>query len=533
MPTHPQTGKFLAAFGLVAVSLFFWATTQSFHLFAVGCDSFGYARQAELFRQNGILRGLDTRINNADAKFLIEAAEATEKDTGKWFQAVAPHCHYYQAAVGHVILQYPPGTGFMLSWFPEGRSLALLYVSGMALVTAVFLGAALMGRLDAIQFLFATSVLAVIDWAMKQPESVLASASAPATIILVPLCALLTLVAFPGSARVRPLIAFALGLVGGLLFSIRPPNMLLLVGVATAILVNSIRRGADLNRLALAIASGLGGFAISGAFPVLTADWINAGNPFISTYTSADISAPIFRLGVIGDRLDLYLGHSPIAPISIAAVLALIARLSTARSYPPIAGRFGLSIGALVNFGLSLAFFSTHQNMQPYYMLPAGVLTLCLVTFEIMISLPRERPSRKDLKTIGIAIASLLIVATWRIYTIRPAHYIAELPKEVTDPNAIVWADISSGTAYYYDHKYAAKLLFAGECTRDRLVHQVFERGRDQYFIDDSPTMKQIISQISKFAPMQPAGLFRTYQNLPVFKLSANATWTGALCSSR
>ena len=477
------------------------------------------------------LGGLDTRINNANAKFLINAAKATEKDSNKWYQAIAPHCHYYRAAVDHVILQYPPGTGFVLSWFPESRSLALLYVAGMTLIAGVFVAAALMARLDAFQLLAAAMALGVIDWIMKQPDTVVGSASVPVTLVFVPLCALMTLLAFPGPGKARPLLAFALGLIGGILFATRLPNILLLVGAAVAILVNASQGKAGLRQIVPAIIAGLAGFAITGVFPVLTADWINAGSPFSTTYSGADASPPLLHLGVIKTRLVFYFTHPMIAPVSIAAAFAFVVRLLTTREYPPANGRYGLSVGALVCFGLSLAFFVTHNLMQPYYMLPASVLVLCLVTFELLISAPLVKPLQRGLKIGGLTLAPLLILAALRIHDVTPVRHVAVLPKEVTAPASIVWADVSGSTAYYYDHKYTAKLPFANDCLRDKLVHQVFARGRDQYFIEDTPTMKVIIARLSKIAPLQPAGVFRTYDTMPIFKLSADAMWTGKPCS--
>jgi hypothetical protein len=353
----------------------------------------------------------------------------------------------------------------------------------------------------------------------------------PASIVFIPLGALLTLFVSFGLGRGRSLIAFALGLVGGLLFAVRLPNMLLLVGLFTAVLVNSGTRGANRRDLALAVTSGLCGFAITGAFPVLTANWINAGSPFATTYTGVDASPPVFQWASIEQRVQFYFTHSIIALVSAAAVFALVVRLLTARRYRPAAGRYGLSIGALACFGLSLAFFSTHDIVQPYYMLPASILTICLVVFEILLSRPIARPAGADQIFTGVGLACLILLAAWRIHNLAASQSAAELPTQVTGPAAIVWADISSGTAYYYDHKFAAKINFADRCLGDRIVYQVSKRGRDQYFVDDSDEMKATIARLARIAPLQPIGVFRTYQTLPIFKLSADGVWSGAPCS--
>ena len=39
----------------------------------------------------------------------------------QWDEAIAPHCHHYDLNTKRIVLQYPPGTGWLMSFFTEGR----------------------------------------------------------------------------------------------------------------------------------------------------------------------------------------------------------------------------------------------------------------------------------------------------------------------------------------------------------------------------------------------------------------------------
>jgi hypothetical protein len=84
------------------------------------CDEFGYLRQARLFQERGFFGGLDTAIQDATTSYLVAKAKALTPPVPEWSQIVAPDCHHFKKATDRVILQYPPGTGLLLSFFSEG-----------------------------------------------------------------------------------------------------------------------------------------------------------------------------------------------------------------------------------------------------------------------------------------------------------------------------------------------------------------------------------------------------------------------------
>ena len=72
------------------------------------------------------------------------------------------------------------------------------------------------------------------------------------------------------------------------------------------------------------------------------------------------------------------------------------------------------------------------------------------------------------------------------------------LPAELADERAWVWADMSTGTLWYYFRKPAHKIQFAGSETRATVYDFVLSRGEPQYLIRDSPGMQSMEDEIIK-----------------------------------
>lgn len=211
--------------------MLFFLATRSIYLFAIGCDPFGYARQAVLFRHNGLLAGLNTAIDTIETRKLIAAAKSIDPDVSHWYQAIAPHCHFYRAAVDHIVLQYPPGTGLVLSLFPDGKNLDFIYNLGLAGVVSAFVVMVAQARISVVGFVVALVIMAIITRGMLHPETG-ASASIPVSFPLIAISAAAVFLGFPRGRSARVIPASLLGLAGGLLIITRLPNFLLLVGLA-------------------------------------------------------------------------------------------------------------------------------------------------------------------------------------------------------------------------------------------------------------------------------------------------------------
>jgi hypothetical protein len=95
-----------------------------------------YFRQAHLFQRFGI-NGLDTDISKDDDHYL----QGKLKEIGhpEWSSPNRAPCHTMPDT--KFVLQYPPGTGFLLGLFPEGHQVAPLYaISNLIVCCFALLG---------------------------------------------------------------------------------------------------------------------------------------------------------------------------------------------------------------------------------------------------------------------------------------------------------------------------------------------------------------------------------------------------------
>lgn len=92
-------------------------------------DDVCYLRQAHLFRDRGFLKGLNT--DSDDAHYLSDKFIALKLPDR--FTPLMP-CESYAPAGGHVLIQYPFGTGLLLSFFPQFAQSSWLYVASATLV---------------------------------------------------------------------------------------------------------------------------------------------------------------------------------------------------------------------------------------------------------------------------------------------------------------------------------------------------------------------------------------------------------------
>jgi hypothetical protein len=72
------------------------------------------------------------------------------------------------------------------------------------------------------------------------------------------------------------------------------------------------------------------------------------------------------------------------------------------------------------------------------------------------------------------------------------------LPAELVDDKAWIWADLLTGSLWYYANKPAFKIQFTDEETRAKMFKFVWERGERQYLLQDSDQMKVYMAEIEK-----------------------------------
>jgi hypothetical protein len=78
------------------------------------------------------------------------------------------------------------------------------------------------------------------------------------------------------------------------------------------------------------------------------------------------------------------------------------------------------------------------------------------------------------------------------------AHTPVTLPADLADDHAWVWADLLTGTLWYYDNKPAFKIQFTNPETRALIFKFVFDRGDRQYIIQDNDRMLQFMDEAQK-----------------------------------
>ena len=327
-------------------------------------DDVCYLRQAHLFQRFG-LSGIDTDIVRDDDRWL--ANKLKEIGYPEWNNPARAPCHTPMPASNKIVLQYPPGTGFVLAAFPEGFQVIPLFM----LASLVAFGFALLALLSVttIPMVVLAAIFGdVAVYLMINPTK--ASYSMAPTMMVCALAGYLTARLFaPDADRYKLLIIALIGLLIGISASFRLPNVFLSAGYCVfflgAFLIARTRQ-TFLQGLVFGIA-----FLI-GMVPTLTANAINAGNPFATTYGGIDVAPREMNAEV----LLSYLADLQFALLVLAAAWsALILRLG-------YRGRTGQpALLAAINLALNIIFFMTHPVFTPYYTVPISMLSLWTLLF--------------------------------------------------------------------------------------------------------------------------------------------------------
>jgi hypothetical protein len=326
-------------------------------------DDLCYLRQAHLFQQHGI-GGLDTDIaRETDGYFKRLVTEAGHPE---WRTADFAMCHP-QTAAGKLVIQYPPGIGFLLALFPEGHQVVPFYAAATFLVWLMALVAIGLARSRA-AILGATAFGAMALYFMINPAK--ASYSIAPTMVACAAVGFLTARLFAADAKRSTLRDAALiGLLLGISVNFRIPNLLLSAGYCVFFLVAflSARDLATLLRGAL-----FGAAMVVGAVPTLVANAINAGNPLATTYSGQDVSPPDLGFRIVGEYL-----RDPQGILCVAAIVWVTALALRHRS----GALWPVAIITGINLVVNLVFFLSHPIFTQYYLMPIAMLSLWTLLF--------------------------------------------------------------------------------------------------------------------------------------------------------
>lgn len=347
-------------------------------------DDICYLRQAHLFQRLGI-GGLNTNaLLDYDHYFedkMKEIAFAEWRDPIRW------PCHNPMPN-GKVVMQYPPGTGFLLALFPQGHQVVPLYVAASLIVCGLALLGIFMARtLPSIVGAGVFGALAV--YLMINPAK--ASYSVAPTMAISAIAGFLTALWLTRGKRSVLLIAL-IGLLLGASVNFRLPNALLVAGYCLFLAFAFLRL-----RTPAAFLQGLGFGAgvLVGMAPTLIAQAINAGSPLATTYGSADVVAPAFDFAVLGQYLRDMQFVLIVLAIGSTAWLLRVGEGSVRQVALVVAG----------NLAVNLVFFLSHPVFTPYYVVPIAMLSLWSVSFAWLMQPEEARqaaPLRRAQANLGV-----------------------------------------------------------------------------------------------------------------------------------
>src|SRR3981189_1174763 len=320
-------------------------------------DDICYLRQAHFFQRFG-LDGLDTNISRDDDRYLAEKLKAIDFQT--WSDTTTAPCHTLMPEMKKLVMQYPPGTGFVPGVIPLDV-LASVVAFGVALVAIAYAP-----TVYSLMLVAAFGDAAI--YLMINPTK--ASYSMAPTMMVCVLAGFLTAKLFVDEGRRHRFVLSALiGLLIGLSVNFRLANLFLSAGYFLFFFVSFLLLR---NRETLLQGVLFGAAFLIGIAPTLRANAINAGSPFSTTYGGADVASPELACGV----RRAYFADVQFVLLVIAGVWTALKWRSRHQS--------GVTQAALVvagNLVVNLFFFMTHPVFTPYYTIPIAMLSLWTLLF--------------------------------------------------------------------------------------------------------------------------------------------------------
>jgi hypothetical protein len=497
--------------------------------YAYACDPFGYLIMAREVRQAvSRLEPPRFHLESAQTRSLIELMQSRQVPLRLWEEMVAPHAHHYFPHAGRVGVQYPPGAALMLALFPEGRAvdglnratIALLLVTGLLLLIVAGTRQAWV----AAGFVTMALYLGLVILRKIGTDSYSVNATL-APLLLGFLCTFAALGLRSSSEGHRA--AWVAALVGGcwvgFTILIRLPMILLLPGLLILLWPRSWLPSMRDSVVPFAL-----GVILTGILPLLAHQYHMTGVWYLPTYGAADNAPP--SLDPLGSNVLYYLvgGRGSTYNWAIFALLIGVAGGLAYQPRPPETrshlGWRRLLVSALALWAVPTVYFLTHRVVTSYYTIPvtfATVLLLALGALTIESRGPvaawHGRPAQRGgLRRLALALALLpglvALIPPWLAYARgvapveRPLRHVA-LPTELTAEQAWVWADLLSGTFWYYGNKPAFKIGFSVPEVRAMAFRFVFEREDPQYLVRDSATMQDIMQEISRLGgTLEPRG---------------------------
>lgn len=322
-------------------------------------DDICYLRQAHLFQRFGFA-GLETSSTKDDDGYLINKLR---KLPGGWDEKSMPPCHTYVPTLDKWVLQYPPGTGFVLSLFSARSQVVPMYATCTILIFA-FAAVAILRSQTLAALIIATAFGLVSLYMMINPTK--ASYSMAPTMVVCAASAWLTVHLFHSKEGRDFSIVSVLGLLLGVSVNFRIANLLLASGYSVFLFGAFLLRRNTASFIS-GLLFGLG--LLFGMLPTLVANTINAGSPFSTTYGAVDAASPQLNWMTLRE----YAGDPQIALLVLAITwTALLRHNDPERKVARL---------VFINLAINIFFFATHPIFTPYYSVPCAAISLWTLLF--------------------------------------------------------------------------------------------------------------------------------------------------------
>jgi 4-amino-4-deoxy-L-arabinose transferase-like glycosyltransferase len=418
-------------------------------------------------------------------------------------------------------VQYPLGTGLTLALFPEGQSIFDLNRLVVLVLALTGIGAVMIAAWKKAWKSATVVMLGVVVGLLILARIGSVSFSINATLVPLLLSELLVLAALrfrsSGRTRLSWAIALAAGTILGLAILVRITTALMLPGLLLLVWPNS--QPFKLKNLAVPLTLGA---VLFGIFPVLWNQQLIAGAWYLPTYGRIDATPP--TVSRIEHHVQYYFGGDFAAADNwalLCAVLGLVgfAILMRVTGKSLKENGFGLSwkrlaLATLVFWAVPIIFFLSHSVHGLHYAMPGTFGAVSLIGFgALAIEATAHNTSRAmNRRRLGWIVGGALLFITtgvalqhvWRERTPTAApraaiaHQEQPLPAELADQRSWLWADLLTGTLWYYHEKPAFKIQFSDPPTRALVFRFVFDRGDQQYLIEDSERMPRYMDEIKE-----------------------------------
>jgi hypothetical protein len=472
-------------------------------------DDICYLRQAYLFRTQGMIGGLDT--DNLSARYADSLIQKTGLK-GKLSSNIP--CHNLRQLTNKFVIQYPPGTGFLLSLFPEGSQASGLYIASS---TTIFI--LLMWLIATARSPIAVGVFGALGsltlYLMVNPAK--ASYSIAPTIPLCLAVAYLTVKMFSmPSSTTRIMAAASAGLLLGFATDIRLSSALLAFGHAAVFALALIRKRTWFT-LAQPMAFGMS--MLASTLPTLAANFVNGGSPFTTGYESAYATQLVTSRDLLVTQIQWYLfseTHSVLTWLSLLLLIALITlaiRGALTSVQPPL-------LVASITLAVNEVYFIALPVPSQYYTVPPAILTLWVCAFTLALWPRREEtvPPNSLVRTSTTVAATTLAVgiallAYWGMFS-RPQF----APRMAIDSNAVLWiggnswedAWKSNGLGLAFQYRFQRHTI-SGLSTlpivdQDTVIAAVASDSRPQFIVADDQGMQEVVARLTKTGTVSFAG---------------------------